>query len=163
MADVGNFPDGEVVICAWIRSIPNLSADIVDVQMPWDLNVGNFNGYVQVTVTGGAPDVNLSLFHTVAQVDCWVEAPSEDRYFRMKASDLVKQIQYNAYDRIGAERAVQPVEPLGDGSQVTYRTAHVYTVQTLSEPHRMVSTDNGMYEGYSVDLNVTWTTGIQSN
>lgn len=163
MSNVGVYPDAELVICSWISSIPGIEVDYVDHQLPWDLNVPVDNGYVQVTVINGAPDQNVPMFHTVAQIDCWVATPSEDRIYRLKASGLAKSIQYGAYDRVRAQRGLTIVENLPNGDVITYPDAHMFTVTCLSDPHQIVSKDSSFYEGYSMDMTFTWTFGMQVN
>lgn len=163
MLTIGQYPDAELVICAWIMSIPEFSIGYADWRLPWDLDVPSFEGYAQVTVLNGAPDANVPLFHTAVQVDTWVEAPSEDRLYRLQASNLAKGIQYACYDRVNAERGVTPQEILPNGNVVKYPPAHIYTVSTLTDPHQIQSKDNPLYEGYSMDMVFTWTSGITVN
>lgn len=161
MAVIGMYPDAELVISAWVKSIPGIQIDSADDQLPWDLAVNpGVNGYVQVTVLNGAPDPNVPLFHTVAQIDCWTMAPSEDRIFRLRASSVAKQIQYAAYDRKNAERGLTLLEQFPDGNYISYPNAHMYTVECLSEPHKIQSRVNPIYEGYSMDMMFNWTAGI---
>lgn len=158
---VAMYPDAELVICAWIRSIPGIALDHADWMFPWDLNLPpGWNGYAQVTVLSGAPDQNVPLFHTVAQIDCWTPAPSYDRIFRLRASNLAKQIQYGAYDRLKAHRGVELYEPLPDGNAIEYPSAIVYSAYAMSDPHQIQSPVNQMYCGYSFDMTFNWTCGI---
>lgn len=160
---LGNYPDAELVMCAWLLSIPNINIDYADWRLPWDLDMPNVHGYAQVTVINGAPDQNVPLFHTVAQVDSYVLTPSEDRTYRLKASALAKQIQYACYDRIHVHRVVTPKETLPNGEVITYRPALVESAYTMTEPHQIANKDNAMYEGYSMDMAFTWTCGIDTN
>lgn len=164
MPAIPTYPDAEMVAAAWIRSIPGIVVDAVDVQFPWDVNVPPaVNGYVQVSSAGGVPDQNVPLFHTTVQVDCWVLAPSEDRIFRLRASALAKQIQYATWDRLKAERGVEVIEQLSDGTFITYPNAHVYTAVCLTDAHPLITAENPSYEAYSFDMMFTWTTAMTVN
>jgi hypothetical protein len=121
------------------------------------------SGYVQLTVVGGVPLKDAPFFESIMQVDCWVEAPSEDRIFRMQASSIAKQIQFAALDRKNAKRGVTPQPYLWNGETITYAHAHVSSVVCMQEPHRMQSTDNPLYEGYSMDMMFTWAANIVVN
>lgn len=160
-----DYPDAELVAVAWLNSIPGIQLDYADWRFPWDIEISNDNkyGYLQVTVTGGAPDVNAPYFRSAVQVDAWVASPSEDRQYRLQASKLIKQVQYACLDRKSVKRGVTPVERFPDGTVYLYPAAHVESVYCLSEPHRMQSKDNALYEGYSADFMFTWTTGMQVN
>lgn len=157
---VGRFPYGAVVAAAWILSIPGIQVDIADTQLPWDLDVPFKYGYVQLTTVGGVPKEDVPFFQTMVQCDCWVEAPSNDRIFTMQAQDIAKQIQFAAYDRQGAKRGVTPQPYEYNGTQITYQTCHVDSVYCMQEPHNIVSPDNAMYAGCSMDLMFTWTPNI---
>lgn len=159
---VGQYPDAELVTSAWIASIPGIQIDAVDHELPWDLPVNVNLGYVQVTVIGGTPSSYAAFFRSMVQVDSWVSAPSEDRVYRLQASNIAKTIQLASIDRKAAERGVAISETLPEGGVVTYPNAHVYTAECLTEPHRMVSKDNPMYEGYSMDLMFTWAWNIST-
>lgn len=163
MIPIGVYPDAELVICAWIMSIPDIQIGYADWRLPWDLNVPSYDGYAQVTVIGGVPDQNVPLFHTTVQVDTWAEAPSEDRVFRLRASHITKQIQYACWDRQNVGRGVTPVETLDNGNVIQYPGARVYSAYTLTEPHQIQSKDNPLYEGYSMDMAFTWNFGMTTN
>lgn len=163
MPVLGVYPDAEIVAAAWIMSIPNIEIDLADWRLPWDLNTPVHNGYAQVTVIGGVPLKDSPYFESIIQVDCWVEAPSEDRIFRMQASALAKQLQYACLDRKNVKRGVLPQPYLWNGQTITYANAHVASVYCMQEPHRMQSTDNSLYEGYSMDMMFTWTANIDVN
>lgn len=163
MANIGVFPDAELVIASWIMSIPDIEIDWADNKLPWDLNVPDHYGYAQVTVIGGAPDQDAPMFHTVAQIDCWVLTPSDDRIYRLKASGLAKSIQYAAYDRINSKRGLTVQETLPDGEIITYPNAVMNSVYAMTEPHMLQSKDNPIYAGYSMDMTFNWTCGIQVN
>lgn len=163
MSVIGTYPDAEVVAAAWIMSIPGLTLDLADYQLPWDLNVPVLNGYVQLTVIGGPANQNVPIFTSMLQVDCWVEAPSEDRVFRMQASAIAKQIQYATWDRKNCPRGVTPTPFLSSGTTVTYANAHVSSAYVMQEPHKIQSTDNPMYEGYSMDMMFTWSFNRSAN
>lgn len=160
MPNLGVYPDAELVICSWIMSIPGIQIDYADWHLPWDLPVAFNNGYAQVTVINGPPEAEVPLFHTVAQVDFWVGAPSEDRVYRAMASGLAKSVQYACYDRVKAQRKVTVQENMPDGTVIRYPNAHVYTAVTLDDPHYIKSRENPFYEGYSMDMRFTWTSGI---
>jgi hypothetical protein len=160
MVNIGIYPDAELVICSWIMSIPGIQVDYADWRLPWDLPVAFHYGYAQVTVINGVPDKEVPLFHTIAQVDFWVGAPSEDRIFRVMSSGLAKSVQYACYDRVRAQRQVIVKETLPNGDIITFPNAHVYTAVTMTEPHYIQSRDNPFYEGYSMDMEFTWTSGI---
>lgn len=153
---VGRYPDGALVAAQWILDIPGIQIDLADTQLPWDLDVPFKYGYAQVNVVGGVPDQNAPFFQTVVQCGCWVEAPSEDRIFRMQANDLAKQIQVAAYGT-KAKRGVTPMPYEYNGTKVTYQTAHVNSVYCMQEPHDIVSPDNAFYTGCAMDLMFTWT------
>lgn len=163
MAILGVYPDAEIVAAAWIMSIPGIEIDLADWRLPWDLNTPVINGYAQLTVVGGVPKQDVPYYETVMQIDCWVESPSEDRIFRMQASALAKQIQYATYDRKHVKRGVTPQPYLWNGQTITYANAHVSDVYCLQEPHRIVSPDNQLYEGYSFDAMFTWAANIVVN
>lgn len=160
---VGRYPDGAQVAAAWILSVPGIQIDSAGTQLPWDLDVPFTYGYAQLTVVGGVPNQNVPYFQTMVQCDCWVEAPSEDRIFRMQSQDLAKQVQLGGYDRKNTKRGVTPAPYVYNGQQIVYQTAHVESVYTLSEPHDILSPDNQFYAGASFDFMITWTTNIKVN
>ena len=158
-----DYPDAELVACAWIMSIPGILIDYADWRLPWDLDKPDVYGYAQVTVTGGAPNKDVPLFQSTLQVNCWVLANDEDRSHRLKASYLTKQIQYACWDRKNVKRGVTPQEQLPNGNVITYQPAHVEDAYILSEARQMQSKDNPIYEGYSMDMAFWWTCNIQTN
>lgn len=158
---VGRFPDGAIVATQWILDIPGIQIDVADTQLPWDLSVPFQYGYAQCSVVGGVPDQNAPAFTTMVQCDFWVEAPSEDRIFRMQAQDMAKQVQLAAYDRKHSKRGVTPKPYEYNGTQIAYQSCHVQDVYCLQEPHDIVSPDNQMYAGCSMDMMFTWVPNIQ--
>jgi hypothetical protein len=137
----------DLVVQAWIRSIPGLVADGVAGQLPADETSWATNGFVVVPVTvGGTPHDTIPLHRPVCQVECWGTIPGSDRLPWSIPNQLALQIMTGCWDRTTFGRPLT----VRNGS-VTFPTTRVLSAACLTEPRRVWS-DEGDYAGYTLDI-----------
>ena len=141
----------DLVVCAWIRSIPGLVADGVATQLPTDETSWAANGFVVVPMQiGGTPHGTIPLRRPVVQVDCWGTVPGSDKLPWGIPNQLAEQIRAGTYDRTTFGRPLA----ISAGS-VTYPYARVLSAKMLTEPRR-VWHDAGDFAGFSFNLAFQW-------
>lgn len=141
----------ELVALAWIASIPGLTADVVDLQLPADETTWAENGAIVVpTSVGGSPQSAVPIRRPVCQVECWATNPNSDVLPWGKANQLAEQVVAASFDRVAIARQVTAT--IGG---VSYPPVKVSGAQVLTEPRRVWS-DAGDYAGYLFDLLLTW-------
>lgn len=139
----------ELVVQAWIRGIPGLTASGVGSQLPAVEQEWADGGYIVVPFTvGGTPMDSAPVQRPVVQVECWATVPDSDKLPWLKAANLAEQVRLAAYDRTYA--SARPLQ-LGGG----YPTAWVRAVKPMTHPRRVWS-DQGDYAGYLMDLYLMW-------
>lgn len=136
-----------LIAVAWIRSIPNLTADVVATQLPTDETAWAAHGAVVVPLTvGGSPHSTMPVRRPVMQVECWATNPNSDKLPWWKANQLAEQIRIGTYDRQTFGRALTIAV-----NGVQYPTARVLGASMLTEP-RPIWSDQGDYAGFTFDV-----------
>lgn len=141
----------DLVGCAWIRSIPGLTADGVATQLPADETSWSDNGFIVVPIhVGGTPHSNMALRRPVLQVETWATILGSDRLPWGMANQLAEQVRAGTYDRTTFGRPLTIT-----AGKVTYPPARVLSARMLTEPRRIWS-DQGDYAGYIFNLALQW-------
>jgi hypothetical protein len=145
----------ETVAVAWIATVPGLSAAMVDMVLPPDVDAqGNPTwaptGFVTVAVVGGGPDPLLPVNRSVIQVDCWAVKPGSGKPPWMMARAIAAAIQRATWSRTNIPR---PLTPVVNG--VEYPEAIVQSATIVTSFRRMYS-DAADYANYSADLQLSW-------
>lgn len=141
MADL--YPNGEQVAVAWLRT--TLATTGVATTLPDD-TTWPANEFVQVTVTGGSPSVDVPRYSPVVSVDCWAVRPASRRPPWGQAAQLAERVRMATYTSGGVALAMP------DG----YRPARVMSVEVVAEPRRVPS-DPSAYARWQVQIQVHWT------
>lgn len=136
-------PSTELVATAWLQQTSDTQAD-VGTELPKDASTW-LDGFLQVTVVGGTPDMELLVRRPVVQVDCWATtAGSSEPPWGLAAhlSSVVLAAAYSAGPRL----TVLP-DPFG--------TVRVQSAYVVSEPRRIPS-DEARYARVQFDLQLHW-------
>ncbi len=141
----------DLVVVAWLRTVPGLTADVVATQLPSDETKWAANGAIVVPVhIGGIPHASMALRRPVVQVDCWGTVPGSDKLPWGIPSQLAEQVRAGTYDRTTFGRLLTIT-----AGNVQYPVARVKSARIMTEPRRVWS-DAGDYAGFSFDLALQW-------
>jgi hypothetical protein len=141
----------DLVVVAWLRTLPGLTADVIATQLPKEETKWAANGAVVVPVhVGGTPHSSMALRRPVVQVEAWATVPGSDKLPWGIANQLCEQIRAGTYDRNTFARLLS----LTAGS-LAYPFARVLSAKMMTEPRKAWS-DAGDYAGYSFDLAFQW-------
>jgi len=139
-------PNVELLMVAWLRSLPGIPPDGVATSLPGDPAAWAALGFVQVTSVGGSPAVHTPLRNPVVQLDCWANNPNSQKPPWGKASALMETIVAACY-----ANNQQRVLTMPEG----FSNARLLAVYPLIEPRRVLG-DEASFARLSVDLSVTW-------
>lgn len=147
-----------LVAIAWIGSIPGLSPDMVDTQLPPDAEkdtapaqwVTKGLGFATVQTVGGSPAELIPARSPVVQVDCYATNPGSNKPPWLVASHLAETIVLATYDRLTMNRQLA-ISVKG----VAYPSASVQAAQALTEPRQLFD-DAGDYARFQFDLQLRW-------
>ena len=140
----------ELVLAAWISSIPGLTVDSVAPQLPSDDTTWAANGAVMMLVVGGTDDPYMPYSRTVLQVECWGCAPGTDEPPWLLSWNLAARIRMACLDRVNFGR---PLAISFNG--VTYPGANTRGIYTLTTARRVYG-DRADYAGHIFDVAMTW-------
>jgi len=104
------------------------------------------DGFVQVSVVGGAADIDVPTRKPMLQIDCWVPSINSSKPQWGKANTLAEAIHNAMY---GGETVAREL------SMGNYKNALVQTAYPVSEPRR-VSNDPAGHARYTFDIILTW-------
>lgn len=141
-------PNSELVAVTFIRSLnlgPSASFG-VGTTLPENKDTWK-DGFVQVSVVGGSPSVDVATRKPVLQVDAWVPSINSSKPQWGKANTLVENIIEALYgtDNLGIKLS------LG----ANYKDATIQSGHAVGEPRR-ISNDPAGHARYTVDISLTW-------
>jgi len=139
-------PTNELVAVHWIRSIEGIPDTGVATQLPADNSTWAASGFVQVTLTGGAPDLYTPQNQPLIQVDCWATNPNSEKPPWGKANNLAEIIKAATYDKRYWGHL---------GLPATHENARVLGSVAVSEPRRVLG-DEARFACYTFDLQLFW-------
>ena len=139
-------PNSELVVMTYLRTIldPAIS---VGTTLPEDVTTWA-NGFVQVTVVGGSPDLDVPTRRPLVQVDAWIPSVNGSKPKWSRANTLIEDVFAALY----RDENTQVVLELGN-----YQDALVQEVSVASEPRR-VTGDPANHARYTFDITVLWIT-----
>jgi hypothetical protein len=148
----------ELVVAAWIASIPGLSPQMVATTLPPDVTPEGKpapwiqTGFVTISVVGGSPDPYLPVKKPVLQVDAWAAVPGSNKPPWGMANVLIETIRYATLQRTGFNRLLTLT-----ANGFAYPSAVVDSAYFLTEPRRDYA-DAADYAHYLCDMQVVWRT-----
>lgn len=141
-------PNSELVATTFLKSL-NLSSSTsfgVGTTLPED-KASWKDGFVQVSIVGGSPDIDVPTRRPLIQVDCWVPSINSSKPQWGRAATIAEDITSFIYE-FGESTGV----PLTLG---TYKGALVQSTYLSTEPRR-VSNDPAGHARYTFDFVLTW-------
>lgn len=144
-------PDGALVADAWLRLVSGLPASCIGPTLPsarrdpapaWVTE-----GFIQHTVVGGSPVVDVALRRSVVQLDFWATTIDNRTPPWGRASALAEAVLLAAY---GTMHEIALPVPAG------YRVPRLRTVVPQSEP-RKIKEDAAGFARFTFDALFTWT------
>lgn len=141
-------PNTELVATTYLRNITQTMepAPGVGTTLPED-TTSWADGFVQIVVVGGSPDVYVPVRQPLIQVDVWVPTKGTKPRWSF-ANSIAEYILGFLYDTENTQMLLS----LGN-----YKDALVQVAYPVSEPRR-VSNDPAGYARYTFDVALTWTT-----
>lgn len=145
-------PTSELVVAAFLATLPGVPSGRVGATLPADVSSWAADGFVQVQVVGGAPDLDVLMRRPVAQVSCWAANPGASRKrATARAAALADTVLSALYGPTGHGHLGGLVTPLvGD-----YSPARVLTAYALTEPRNIDDADG--LARFDFDVLVHWT------
>ena len=141
-------PNSELVAVNYIRSLnlgPSASFG-VGTTLPENKDTWT-DGFIQVAVVGGSPDIYVPTRKPVLQIDAWVPSINSPKPQWGKANTLAEQIIEALY-ALGNTGAT-----LSLGT--SFKGARVQSGYAVGEPRR-VNNDPAGHARYTVDISLTW-------
>ena len=145
------FASPELVLAAWIKTIPGFAADSVDPVLPADDTTWKRHGAVTMMTVGGTEHPYLAVSKTVLQVECWCCNPGSNKPPWNASWSLARQIQMACKDRFEVSREVAV-----SANGVTYPSAEVRSVVVMNVARRAYGMKSD-YAGHLFDVLMTWT------
>lgn len=142
-------PNSELVATAYLKQMlsdAGVTGVIVGTTLPQDKETWK-EGFVQVLVAGGAPNVDLPVARPVIQVDCWVPSINSTKPQWGRANHIAEQIRSQVYTD---DASVLEVVTL-----TGYSPARVFTSVVRTEPRR-INDDPAGHARYTFDLEFNW-------
>ncbi len=144
-----NRPNTDLVVLAWLASIPGLSSDMCATTLP-DPSAWSEDGFVVVTGGVGGTVLDVPAKAPVVQIDCYATAPGSNKPPWGTAHRLAEHIRAETFQR---DRAVRDLEI--SAGPVTYPPARAAGVRA-TEPRRMYG-DPADWAHVTFDLQLLWT------
>lgn len=145
---MGHRPVTDLVVQAWLASLPGLDSGMVGATLPQDTTGWAETGFVQATTAaGGGPDPYTGLRRAWTQLDCWACRPGSGKPPWYRANQLAETILAACLTGAGQQDTVD----LGPH----YDPARILTARALTEPRR-VPGDSGGYARYTFDTEIVW-------
>lgn len=145
-------PNTDLVGVAWLKRNPKFSAKGIGIAtvLPND-DVALRAGFVQTTVVGGSPEVELPIRRPVLQVSAWAAPadPASSKTPWAQAFQIAEWVWEQTY-------ATEHQNVLLTFSLPGYAKARVFSAVALSEPRR-VPGDEGNYARVDLDVLINWT------
>lgn len=138
----------ELVVVAWIATIPGITTDIVATTLPTDNTSWSDTGFITVGPEfGGNPMVHVPMRRPVMQIDTWGVNPNVMTPNWAQASDLAELIVGACEDNLSLNA---PLDVRTD-----YNQARVTGAFPVTEPRR-VRNDDANYARFQLDVEVHW-------
>lgn len=140
-------PNSELVAVTFLRSFnigPSASFGVGGT-LPEDKTTWS-DGFVQVSIVGGAPSVDVPTRSPLVQVDCWVPSINSSKPQWGKASTIAVDI----IERLYALENTGTKLSLG-----SFKDANVQSAYAVSEP-RKVANDIAGHARYTFDIILDW-------
>lgn len=144
-------PTSELVVWAWIATIPGITPAMVSTFLPRDSAAWHPTGYVTVGPSvpiGNTPNRYVPLRELVMEINTWGVVPNTTQPNWESAADLAELIVNAAYDNHGLNTAL--VMP-----RAGYNTARVTGAWPVTDPERQQD-DIANYAKYELDLGLNW-------
>lgn len=141
-----HLPTNELVAVTWLKTLPGLPANSVNTTLPADVSTWAENGFVQVTLAGGSPDMYTPQNQPVFQIDCWATNPNSEKPPWGKANNLAEIIKATVYDKSVWGPLTMPA---------THENVRVLGSVAQTEPRRVLS-DEARFACYTIDLQLFW-------
>lgn len=141
------YPNSEMVMVEWIRSLPGIHSGRVATLLPGDVSAWSETGFVQVLSLGGAPNRDHALRAPALQISCWGANPDSTKTPWAKTSELAERIWAGFYDP-----EFFPYEPT---LPAAYSPARVLTGYTISEPRKILGDASG-FAHVTFDATLRW-------
>jgi len=142
-------PNTELVVMAWIASIPGLSSDMVATSLP-DPSAWSEDGFVVVTAGVGTTALDVPARNPVTQIDAYATHPTSNKPPWGRVDLLCDHIIAETRQRDSSVRDL----PLSAGS-ITYPPVRVSGVRALTEPRRAYG-DPADWAHKVFDLQLLW-------
>lgn len=150
------FPDDEKVSVAWLKTLPGVPST-VGTTLPGNPLAWSTDGFVQVTVVGGTPELDSPLYRPVLQVDVWTNTPNSGKPPWGKAGALAANIIFQTYNVANIEKSIAMPD--------TFYDVRVMTANVLSQPRRITeradnNSDSSGYARVQFDMELNWTVKV---
>jgi hypothetical protein len=143
-------PTSELIAVAWLaEAVPDLPDGKVATSLPSDVAAFS-DGFVTVSIVGGAPHPYVPMRRPVVQIDCWVATIGSTKPRWGRANDLAEIIRAATYPPESANSI--KVTPRSG-----YDDARVWSAFLLTEPRR-VEGDPNRHARFTFDMQFHWTT-----
>lgn len=144
-------PNSELVTVAWLKSLDGIPTNGVGTTLP-AASAWAADGFVQVSVAGGAPDRDLPVARPVMSVDCWANNPNSARPPWGKAAQLAEVIRAACYRM---QNDPDPTQQILTMHVAGYQRAVLYSAYWVSEPRRRPA-DEARFARIGGDLQIHW-------
>jgi len=144
---VAKFANDELAARSWLRTIPGLPVNQINMVVPEDNSTWSASGFVQIAITGDSSNHYYRLRRPVITASCWAVKPGNQNPDWVKASNLAETIALACWDFNPPEGHL--VLPSG------YGTARILQAEIIQPPRRAYG-DEGDYAKYTVDFQLTW-------
>jgi len=144
-------PNTDLVVQAWLASIPGLPGQQIGPQLPEDNSTWSASGFIQTTTVGGTPNAYYRLAKPVLQLDFWAVNPTSAKAPWGKANSLAEIVRAATYDPTSFEQVL--------ALPGSYAPARLMSAYFLDEPRRVygATQDLAAYARYTVNCQLVWT------
>lgn len=140
-------PNSELVAVNYIRAMnlgPSASfgvgGTLPEDKLTWK------DGFVQISVVGGAPSIDLPVSSPLIQVDCWVPSINSAKPQWGRANTIAEDVKANLYTLANTGVKLS----LG-----TFKDATIQSAYAVSEP-RKITNDPAGHARYTMDIVLNW-------
>lgn len=141
-------PNSELVAVAYLKSLAlgasasfGVGTTLPEAKESWK------DGFIQVSVVGGSPDVDVPTRRPLLQIDAWVPSINSSKPQWGKANTIAEDVVASLFD------GTAPSLKLSLGP--SFKDAIVQSGYAVSEPRR-ISNDPAGHARYTVDIVLTW-------
>lgn len=143
---MAHLPTNELVGISWIKTIEGIPENSVASKLPADAKAWEAEGFVQVQVASGNPDVYTPQRQPIYQINCWAAKPNSEKPPWGKANNLAELIVQATWEKKHWGHLVLPA---------THDDARVLGSKALTEPRRVFG-DEARFACYTFDLQLFW-------